>query len=122
MDLDHIDDIMFQDDRLWIQYGGQYSAAGTHGDCPSRYHNKAYVNNDIWDITALGDCVPGSHCPVSPTYTDEQFEVPMGCSEVTATATTLRGRGEVTTEAPSAGNAWRGVGRGAVVHVLRGTL
>ena len=106
--IDHIDDIMFQDDRLWIQYGGQYSAAGTHGDCPDRYHNKAYINNDVWDITALGDCVPGSHCPVSPTYTDEQFEVPMGCSQVTATATTMRGRGEVTTEAPSAGNAWRG--------------
>ena len=51
------------------------SAAGTHGDCPDRYRNRAYVNNDLWDIHALGDCKAGTHCPVSPTFTDEQFEV-----------------------------------------------
>ena len=106
--IDHVDDVMFQDDRLWVQYGGQYAAAGAHGDCPSRYRGKAYIGADQWDISTLGDCVPGSHCPVSPTYTDEQFEVPMGCQSVTATATTMRGRGAVTTENPSAGNAWRG--------------
>jgi hypothetical protein len=31
-------------DRLWIAYGGQYAAAGGHGDCPERYQGKAYVN------------------------------------------------------------------------------
>jgi len=36
--VDEADDIHFQDDRLWIQYGGQYSAAGTHGSCPDRYN------------------------------------------------------------------------------------
>jgi hypothetical protein len=106
--IDHIDDIYFQDDRLWIAYGGAYGAAGTHDSCPDRYQGKAYVNNAQWDITALGDCAAGSNCPVSPTFTDEQFEVPMGCSSVTVNAVKMRGRGEVTTEAPSAGNGWRG--------------
>eukprot|EP01045_Picozoa_sp_COSAG04_P051422 COSAG04_NODE_21378_length_374_cov_1.461818_1_plen_60_part_10 len=32
----------------------------------------------------------------------------MGCSEITATATKLRGPGTVSTIAPSAGNGWRG--------------
>jgi hypothetical protein len=106
--IDHQDDIFFQDDRLWIQYGGQYSAAGTHGDCPDRYRGRAYIGSAQWDITALADCTPGGHCPVSPTFTDEQFEVPQGCTQMTATATTMRGRGQVTTEAPAAGNGWRG--------------
>ena len=47
---------------MWIQYGGQYSAAGTHGSCPERYRNRAYINNDLWDIHAMGDCVAGSYC------------------------------------------------------------
>jgi hypothetical protein len=106
--IDHDDFVYFQDDRFWVQYGGQYSAAGAHGDCPDRYKGRAYINSQEWDISALGDCEPGGHCPVSPTFTDEQFEVPMGCDAVTMTAQTMRGRGEVTTEAPSAGNAWRG--------------
>ena len=106
--IDHIDDVFFQDDRLWIAYGGAYSAAGTHSSCPDRYQGRAYVNNAEWDITALGNCEAGSSCPVSPTFTDEQFEVPMGCSSVTVNAVKMRGRGEVTTEAPSAGNGWRG--------------
>ena len=100
--------MFFQDDRLWIQYGGQYSAAGQHGSCPDRYHGKAYINSAEWDITALGACQAGGHCPVSPTFTDEQFEVPQGCASVAVTTTTMRGRGVVTNEAPSAGNGWRG--------------
>ena len=107
------------------------SAAGTHGSCPERYRNRAYINNDLWDIHAMGDCVAGSYCAgrivtlsrlfavrlanpqsitvaVSPTFTDEQFEVPMGCNSVTTTATTMRGRGIVTTEDPNPGNGWRG--------------
>ena len=54
--------------------GGQYSATGVHPDCPERYRGRAYVNNDQWDITALGDCTGGTHCPVSPTFTDEQVK------------------------------------------------
>ena len=55
-----IDDINFQDDRLWIQYGGQYSATGVHPDCPERYRGRVYVNNEQWDVRALGDCSSGS--------------------------------------------------------------
>ena len=58
--VDHIDDINFQDDRLWIQYGGQYSATGVHPDCPERYRGRVYVNNEQWDVRALGDCSSGS--------------------------------------------------------------
>ena len=90
------------------RYGGQYSAAGAHGGCPERYRGRAYINNQQWDITALGDCSPGANCPVSPTLTDEQFNVPMGCTSMTMTAQKMRGRGTVTTETPSAGNGWRG--------------
>jgi hypothetical protein len=100
----------FQDDRLWIQYGGVYSAAGA-SNCPDRYKGRAYINNAEWDITALGKCSsdgPNKSCPVSPTFTDEQFEVPMGCSSVTVSAQKVRGRGTVTAEDPSAGNGWRG--------------
>jgi hypothetical protein len=106
--VDETDDIFFQDDRLWIQYGGQYSAAGTHPSCPDRYRGKAYVGNQIWDITALGDCTAGQNCPVSPTFTDEQFDVPMGCQSMQVQALKTRGRGDVTTETPSAGNGFRG--------------
>ena len=113
--VDQTDDIMFQDDRLWIVYGGQYSAAGTHGSCPDRYKGKAYVGNQQWDISALGNCVAGQNCPVSPTFTDEQFDVPMGCQQLQMSFTKLRGRGDVTTVTPSAGNGYRGE-----VHIVDG--
>ena len=106
--IDEADDIHFQDDRMWISYGGQYSAAGTHGSCPDRYRGKAYIGNEIWDISALGSCQAGQNCAVSPTFTDPQFQVPMGCQQITMQALKTRGRGSVTSVAPSAGNAWRG--------------
>ena len=106
--IDQTDDVFFQDDRLWIAYGGQYSPAGAHGDCPDRYKGRAYVNNQEWDISALGKCEAGKNCPVSPTFTDEQFDVPMGCSSLTMNLQKMRGRGEVTAEEPTAGNGWRG--------------
>ena len=106
--VDEADDIHFQDDRLWIQYGGQYSAAGQSNSCPDRYRGKAYIGNQQWDISSLSACQPGQNCPVSETYTDTQFEVPMGCQQVTVNAVKTRGRGTVTTVAPAAGNAWRG--------------
>ena len=106
--IDEQDDIHFQDDRLWISSGGQYSAAGTHGSCPDRYRGKVYVGNQIWDISALGACQAGQNCAVSPTFTDPQFQVPMGCQQLTMQVVKTRGRGTVTSITPSAGNAWRG--------------
>lgn len=87
---------------------GQYSAAGQHSSCPDRYKGKAYVGNDMWDISGLSNCQAGQNCPVSATYTDRSFEVPMGCQSIDVSAIKTRGRGEVTTVAPSAGNAWTG--------------
>lgn len=106
--VDEADDVHFQDDRLWIEYGGQYSAAGTHGSCPDRYRGKAYVGNQIWDISSLGACQPGQNCAVSSTFTDPQFEVPMGCQQINTQIVKTRGRGTVTSVTPAAGNAWRG--------------
>ena len=68
--IDEMDDIHFQDDRLWIQYGGQYSAAGTHYSCPDRYRGKAYIGNQQWDISGMNACQAGQNCPVSSTFTD----------------------------------------------------
>ena len=65
--IDHIDDIQFQDDRLWIVYGGQYSAAGAQDSCPDRYKGRAYIGNQQWDISAMSSCTSGSNCAVSPT-------------------------------------------------------
>ena len=60
-----------------IAYGGQYSAAGQHASCPERYIGKAYVNSQEWDISGMAQCEQGVGCPVSETYTDAQFMVPM---------------------------------------------
>jgi hypothetical protein len=118
--VDQEDTLRFQDDRLWFAYAGQYSAAGAHGACPDRYKGRAYINNAQWDISEYGAACSGNaagaggqhgnggNCPVSPTFTDEQFMVPMGCSAVTTTVQKTRGRGEVTVEEPTAGNGWRG--------------
>jgi hypothetical protein len=76
--------------------------------CPVRYRGKAYVGNSIWDISSLGACQAGQNCAVSSTFTDPQFRVPMGCSQITAQAITTRGTSQATVIAPSAGNGWRG--------------
>ena len=97
-----------QDDRLWIAYGGQYSAAGTHGSCPERYQGRAYVNQQEWDISDLGQCQQGVGCPVSRTYTDQQFEVPMGCASINMQATKNGGRGTITSFPPTRASGYRG--------------
>ena len=109
--IDQDETLYFQDDRLWFQYGGQYAAAGTHGDCPDRYQGRAYVNSVQWDISSYGAACTGTsggNCPVSPTFTDHQFKMPMGCASLQVQATKVRGRGTVTAEQPTAGNGYRG--------------
>ena len=68
--IDHVDTLYFQDDRLWLTFGGQYAAAGTHLSCPDRYLGKAYVGRQEWDISGLAQCEQGRGCPVSKTFTD----------------------------------------------------
>ena len=107
--VDHTDTVFFQDDRLWISYGGQYAAAGTHGSCPDRFKGKAYVNEQEWDISSLSSCVPGVGCAVSKTYTDEQFEVPLGCNQIDMQITQNAGRGQQPARVvPSRANSYRG--------------
>jgi hypothetical protein len=106
--IDHVDTLFFQDDRLWLTFGGQYAAAGAHASCPDRYHGKAYVGRREWDISGLAACEQGVGCPVSETFTDEQFLVPMGCNNIGIQATKNLGRGTIQTFAPTAGNAFRG--------------
>ena len=88
--------------------GGQYAAAGTHSSCPERYIGKAYVNSVEWDISSLGACTQGVGCPVSETFTDARFEVPMGCREIQMSAQKSAGRGIVTSFAPNVNQAYRG--------------
>ena len=97
-----------QDDRLWLQYGGNWGAAGQNGDCPEDYQGKAWVQDQAWDISDLAACQPGSTCPVSKTYTDERFMVPRGCRSVTTQIVKNSARGQVTAQDPTAGNGWRG--------------
>jgi hypothetical protein len=107
--IDHVDTLFFQDDRLWFQYNGQWAAAGTHGSCPDRYQGSAYVNNQIWDISDMRQCTSGSQCPVSKTFTDRQFEVPLGCANMNMQVTMNSGRGtQPQTVTPSQGNNFRG--------------
>ena len=107
--VDHVDTLFFQDDRLWFQYGGQWAAAGAHGSCPDRFKGTAYINNQPWDISSMSQCRSGTMCPVSPTFTDQQFEVPLGCASIGMTATLNAGRGtQPQTVAPSQGNNNRG--------------
>ena len=63
-------DLFFQDNRLWLQYGGNWGAAGNADLCPADYNGKAYVEEQVWDISGLQACQPGSTCPVSKTFTD----------------------------------------------------
>ena len=90
------------------RYGGQYSAAGQHASCPERYIGKAYVNSQEWDISGMAQCEQGVGCPVSETYTDAQFMVPMGCDQITMDAQKTGGRGIVNSFAPTRASGYRG--------------
>ena len=121
--VDHQDDIYFQDNRIWFQYGGQYSATGTHGDCPQHTQGVAMVNGQQHDISALSACSSGTSCPpvqVAP----QDFSMPTGCQEMQMTAEKstdatavynqdrpdlITNRGDVTVPThPTALNGWRG--------------
>ena len=121
--VDHQDDIYFQDNRIWFQYGGQYSATGTHGDCPAGTQGVAVVDDIPHDISALSACHTGTSCPpvqVAPP----DFAMPTGCQEMQIVveknpgATQLynpdrpdliTNRGDVTVPThPTAANGWRG--------------
>ena len=96
-----------------MQYGGNWAAAGQGADCGGLdeghdYQGKAYVNDQPWDISNLGACPMGSTCPVSNTFTDERFAVPMGCQSVGVNVQQNRERGTITVTAPSSTNGWRG--------------
>ena len=107
--VDHMDTLYFQDDRLWFQYGGQWAAVGTHPSCPDQMQGLAYVNNQQWDISSMSMCTSGRQCPVSKTFTDRQFEVPMGCGAIQMQVQKNAGRGtQPQTVAPSLGNNFRG--------------
>lgn len=121
--VDGTDTLFFQDDRLWMQYGGNWAAAGQGSDCgqadtmgqagaDSRGHQdyagKAYINDEVWDISALAACQAGSTCPVSDTFTDSRFAVPMGCGRVAVTVQKNSVRGQLTVTEPNAANGWRG--------------
>jgi hypothetical protein len=67
------------------------------------------VNNQPWDISDMAHCHSGVECPVSKTFTDRQFEVPMGCANIDMQVTVNSGRGtQPQTIAPSQGNSFRG--------------
>ena len=106
--VDHVDTLYFQDDRLWLQYGEQYAAAGSHTSCPDRYLGRAYVNNVEWDISTLQQCEQGIGCPVSHTFTDPQFMVPQGCSTIDMQVTKNAGRGIATSYPPTRASSFRG--------------
>jgi hypothetical protein len=76
--------------------------------CMLLLRGKAYIGNQQWDISGMSACQAGQNCAVSSTFTDSQFEVPMGCQQITMDVVKTRGRGTVTYVAPAAGNAWRG--------------
>jgi hypothetical protein len=107
--IDQQDDVFYQNNKLWIQYGGMYGAAGTHGGCPAEYLGKAYVNDQPWDISSLSACSSGSTCGVSATYTHPKFAVPENCATVHTQVVKNAGRGFVTLPVePSVGNGHRG--------------
>jgi hypothetical protein len=121
--VDGTDTLFFQDDRLWMQYGGNWAAAGQGGDCGQAdtmtqagadarghtdYAGKAYVNDEVWDISALAACTAGSTCPVTDTFTDPHFAVPMGCGRVAVNVQKNSVRGQITVTEPNPVNGWRG--------------
>ena len=88
---------------------GMYSAAGAHGDCPAEYQGKAYVDDQIWDISGLSTCHSGSTCAVSTSYTSPTFSVPTGCAAVHSQVVKNSGRGYVSSPVdPTVGNGFRG--------------
>ena len=82
--VDRIDTLFFQDDRLWLSYGGQWSAPGASPDCPDRYKGKAYVNSQEWDISGMAGCQQGVQCK-SPRY-----RCHLGCILLKMAAMSLR--------------------------------
>ena len=106
--VDADDYLYFQDDRLWLQYGGNWGAAGDANLCPEDYVGKAYVANQEWDISGLQACQPGSTCPVSSTFTDPRFTVPQGCALIQTQVTQNTVRGQITVTEPSTNNGFRG--------------
>jgi hypothetical protein len=106
--LDHVAQLFFQDDRLWLAHGGQWNPPGHHGSCPERMRGRAYVNNQEWDISALGDCEQGVSCPVSKTFTDEMFMVPQGCATIAMDAILNAGRGHIQSFQPTRASSFRG--------------
>ena len=64
-----------------------------HTAVADRFKGTAYVNNQNWDISDMAQCRSGSMCPVSKTFTDQQFEVPMGCASMNMDVTLNGGRG-----------------------------
>ena len=111
--IDQQDDIFYQDNRLWISYGGMYSAAGA-GQCPPEYQGTAYVDDVVWDISSLSSCRSGSTCEVSTDYTSPTFSVPTGCAAVHSQVVKNSGRGSAATGTggygatvdPTGGNGW----------------
>jgi len=101
---------------LRTEYGGNWAAAGTaRADesaggtaCGEEYNGVAFINDQPWDISGLGACQPGSTCPVSPTFTDLNFDVPMGCQSVQVQAVKNSGSGTATVQQPTRANGWRG--------------
>ena len=89
MCVDHIDDIYFQSNQMWAQYGGQWSAAGVSSCGDAQYQGKAYITvgsgtEQVWDISALAQCHSGSSCPpVQQTFDYGSFNVPQ-CEGMTS--------------------------------------
>ena len=91
-----------------MSYGGMYSAAGTHPDCPVEYQGTAFVDDVAWDISGLSTCHSGSTCAISTVYTHPAFSVPSGCAAVHSQVVKNSGRGYASHPVePSAGNGWR---------------
>ena len=70
--------------------------------CPEDYQGKAYVSEQVWDISSLQACEMGSTCPVSNTFTDTRFAVPRGCHAVTTNVVKNDVRGQIEVQEPSA--------------------
>jgi hypothetical protein len=62
-----------------------------------------------WDISSLGACHAGSTCPVSSTFTDPEFDLPMGCASIQVSAVLNQpNTGTVEVQPPTRANGWRG--------------
>ena len=65
-----------------------------------------------WDISDQTACEDGSTCPVSSTFTDYHFSVPMGCQRVDVAVTKNNNgyeqRMQITSQPPTPQNGWRG--------------